>query len=124
MSKRMLLRLTLTGVLSASCVISLHAQPISAAQAKDHVGQQATVCDTVASTHYSRSTRGQPTFINLDKPYPDQVFTILIWGSDRGKFGAPETVYRDKHVCVTGTITSYRGVPEIVARDPSQVQIR
>jgi hypothetical protein len=27
---------------------------------------------------------------------------ILIWGSDRAKFGAPETKYKDASVCVTG----------------------
>jgi hypothetical protein len=26
---------------------------------------------------------------NLDEPYPRETFTILIWGSDREKFGAP-----------------------------------
>ncbi len=40
---------------------------------------------------------------------------------DRSKFGTPETEYRDKNVCVTGKITSYRGTPEIVATEPSQI---
>ena len=100
---------------------SLH---LTATSAKDHVGENATVCGHVASTHFASTTRGRPTFINLDKPYPNQIFTILIWGSDRGKFGAPETVYRDKTVCVSGSISSYRGVPEIVARDPGQISLQ
>ena len=29
---------------------------------------------------------------------------ILIWGSDRAKFGAPETKYKDAKVCVTGRV--------------------
>jgi hypothetical protein len=66
----------------------------------------------------------QPTFLNLDEPYPKEIFTILIWGSERPKFGQPEETYRDKGVCVTGKITSYRGVPEIVASDPGQIEIR
>ena len=41
----------------------------------------------VASAHYAERSKGQPTFINLDKPYPNAPFTVLIWGSDRGKFG-------------------------------------
>jgi hypothetical protein len=47
---------------------------------------------------------------------------VLIWGSDRSKFGAPEDSYADKHLCVTGQIKSYRGVPEIIAYDPSQIR--
>ena len=56
-----------------------------------------------------------------DEPYPKEIFTILIWGSYRTKFGAPETKYKEVVVCVTGKITSYRGTPEIVATEPSQI---
>lgn len=105
--------------------ISVHAQTkkITAAEAKNHVGEKATICGTVASTRYSDRSKGQPTFLNLDEPYPKQIFTILIWGSDRPKFGRPEETYRNKDVCVIGKITSYRGGPEIVASDPSQIQM-
>jgi len=97
---------------------------ISAAEAKNHVGERGTVCGEVASTHYAARSRGNPTFINLDRPYPDQIFTILIWGSDRPKFGDPEEMYRNKRVCATGKITDYKGVPEIVAYDPSQIKVQ
>ena len=102
-----------------------HAQTsISAAEAKNHVGERGTVCGEVASTHYAARSRGNPTFINLDKAYPDQIFTVLIWGSDRPKFGDPEEKYRNKHICVAGKISDYKGVPEIVAYDPSQINVR
>ncbi len=96
---------------------------LTAAEARNHVGENATVCGVVASTHYAATTRGRPTFLNIDKPYPNQIFTVLIWGSDRPKFGAPEQKYRDKNICVTGKITSYRDVPEIIAYDPEQIRI-
>lgn len=96
----------------------------TAAEAKQHIGERATVCGDVASTHYAARSRGNPTFINFDKPYPSEVFTLLIWGTDRPKFGEPEETYRSKHVCVTGPIGEYRGTPQIVAHDPSQVQIK
>lgn len=96
-------------------------QRIAAGDAKAHVGENATVCGTVASARFAASTKGQPTFLNLDKPYPNQVFTVLIWGNDRNKFGAPESTYRDKRICVTGKITEYRGVAEIIATEPSQL---
>jgi hypothetical protein len=41
---------------------------ISAAEAKDHVGETRTVCGKVVSTHYATSSKGQPTFLNLDEP--------------------------------------------------------
>jgi len=67
-------------------------------------------------------TKGQPTFLNLDKPYPNHVFTALIWGESRSKFGTPESDYRNKRICVTGAITEHRGVAEIVVNDPKQIK--
>jgi len=67
---------------------------LSVAEAKEHVGEVATVCGTVVSTRYAASTKGSPTFLNLDKAYPNQVFTIVIWGKDRSKFGRSEVDYR------------------------------
>jgi len=93
-------------------------------EAKDHVGEHATVCGTVASTRYAARSRGEPTFLNLDQAYPKQIFTIVIWGSDRSKFGDPTEKYKDKRVCVTGRIALYQGVAEIVASDPSQIEIQ
>jgi hypothetical protein len=95
---------------------------LAPADAKDHFGETASVCGTVVSTRYASSTKGQPTFLNLDKAYPNQVFTVLIWGSNRAKFGAPESEYKGKRICVTGKIENFRGVPEIVASDPQQVK--
>jgi DNA/RNA endonuclease YhcR with UshA esterase domain len=59
--------------------------------------------------------------LNLGKPYPNQVFTAVIWGSDRSKFGSPENSLNGKQVCVTGHIQLYRGKPEIVVRDTNQL---
>jgi DNA/RNA endonuclease YhcR with UshA esterase domain len=97
------------------------AAELTAQQAAGHVGETATVCGTVASTNYSVRTKGQPTFLNLDQPYPKQVFTVLIWGADRAKFGAPEVQYMGKRLCATGRIESYKGSAEIVATDPRQL---
>jgi hypothetical protein len=103
---------------------SQQAKRLRAVEAKDHVGEKSTVCGKVASTRYAVTTRGKPTFLNLDKPYPNQIFTILIWGENRKKFGTPEEKYRDKQVCVTGTIAEYRGTPEIVVSDPQSVELQ
>jgi hypothetical protein len=70
---------------------------LTAAEAKDRVGERATVCGEVASMRYAARSRGNPMFINLDKPYPYQIFIVLIWGNERQKFGNPEQDYRDKH---------------------------
>jgi hypothetical protein len=116
-------------VVLAFCLLTiptLHAQTkkITAAEAKDHIGDRATVCGKVVSTHYAKNSKGEPTFLNLDEPYPKEVFTILIWGSDRERFGSPEIEYKGLRVCVTGKITSYRGVPEIIATERGQIEVQ
>jgi DNA/RNA endonuclease YhcR with UshA esterase domain len=111
-------------VLTLAVSVAQAQKTLTAAEAKDHIGEKATVCGNVVSTRYATRSRGNPTFINLDKPYPDQVFTVLIWGSDRPKFGEPEQAYQHKRICVTGKISDYKGVPEIVANEPSQIRVQ
>jgi hypothetical protein len=94
---------------------------LSPNQAKDHIGEVQTVCGKVVSTRFASNSKGQPTFLNLDKPYPNEVFTILIWGENRSKFETPETKYNGTNVCVSGRISVYHGTPEIVATNPDQM---
>ena len=96
---------------------------LTAEEAADHIGSTATVCGTVASTKFADRSNGQPTYLNLDRPYPDQLVTVVIWGTDRTAFGKPESRYSGKSICVTGKIRSFRGRPQIMARDPSQIEV-
>jgi hypothetical protein len=106
--------LKIAAALAVAAALPIHAQTISSSEASQHIGQHETVCGEVAGEHTATSSRGTPTFINLDKPYPNPVFTILIWGDSRGDVGHfPDS----GKVCVTGTITEYRSRPEIVLRD-------
>ena len=77
-------------------------QKLSPSEAKQHIGEHATVCGAVASARFAQQSCGKPTFLNLDKPYPNQIFTVLIWGDDRAKFGTPESKYMNKKIFVSG----------------------
>lgn len=110
------------GLVAASVTIFGREQKLTSREAKYHVGQPATVCGRVASGRHTRA-RGNPTFLDLDKAYPNQPFTVLIWGKDRAKFRSPEETYRNKNICVTGRIGSDRGEPEMIISDPAQVSV-
>ena len=99
------------------------ASSITAGEAGEHIGETATVCGLVASSKHATSVRGEPTFLDFDKPHPQSPFTVVIWGSDRAAFGQPEVAYKGKRICVTGVVESYKGKPEIVARRPSQIEL-
>jgi DNA/RNA endonuclease YhcR with UshA esterase domain len=115
------LLLVLIGLVASSPVDAQ--KKLTASEAKEHFGENATVCGDVVSARYAESSKGQPTFLNLDKPYPNQIFTVVIWGSNRSKFKTPEDNYKDKKICVTGKITAYDGLPEIIAEDPKQIRV-
>jgi DNA/RNA endonuclease YhcR with UshA esterase domain len=101
--------------------LSAGAATLGPEDAAGHVGETATICGVVASAKFAASSRSQPTFLDLGRPYPNAPFTAVIFGDDRSKFGTPETSLRGKRLCVTGQIRDYRGKPEIILNDPSQL---
>ena len=96
---------------------------LSAKEAYSHVGEYATVCGKVVSTKYADRSNGEPTFLNLDKAYPNHIFTVVIWGENRAIFGKPERIYSGKKACAKGRISQYKGRPQIVATSPEQLWI-
>jgi DNA/RNA endonuclease YhcR with UshA esterase domain len=103
---------------------ALFLQPaaLSTADAKAHIGEQATVCGLVKSARWASNSNRKPTFLNLDEPYPKQSFTVVIYEDHRSDFTpAPEEQFKDKRICVTGKIEEFRGTPEIVVTAPSQI---
>jgi hypothetical protein len=89
-------------------------------QAKEHVGETGTVCGTVVAAQYLPDRPGRPTFLNIDKPYPDQRFNVVIWGEQRREFpldGKPEVVMLGKEICVSGEISAYVDWTQIAYAD-------
>ena len=93
--------------------------------AANHVGERGTLCGPVVDTRYATGSNGKPTFLNFDRDYPDHTLVVVIWGSDRGAFpNNPQTYYKGKEVCATGLVESYKGKPEIIARNGDQLEIQ
>ena len=95
---------------------------IDVKDAAKHVGETLTVCGKVFSTKLI--TPSNMTFLDLGGFHPDQLLTVVIKGEDRRKFtGQPEVDFKDKAICVTGTIIDYKGKPEIVLSDPKDIKL-
>jgi len=83
--------------------------------------RKATICGTVVSTH--KSQKGN-TFLNLDKSFPNQIFSITIWASDHVNFPfEPAEFLMDKKICVTGKITEYNGTPSLYLNNENNIEI-
>ncbi|MBI4727561.1 hypothetical protein HY768_10170 [candidate division TA06 bacterium] len=93
---------------------------ISWEDAGSHIGEYATVAGTIVAAHNS----GKACFLNFHPNYRIY-FTAVIFASSFNRFpSSPERYYLNKRVQVTGRIKEYKGKPEIILNDPSQISIQ
>jgi hypothetical protein len=96
---------------------------ISIDSVANHYGNMVTVCSKVYGTRLIALS--QTTLISLGAVDPNSLLTVVIFSRDRSNFKeAPETVYADKNICVTGTITKNNGKPEIIVSKPGDIIIQ
>jgi hypothetical protein len=92
-----------------------------------HAGEVRIVEGIVVTTYYAEKSKGNPTFLDFHDPY-EGYFKALIWDDNREKFiqafpPNPETYFLNKNVRIKGLIETYKGAPEIILNDPSQIWI-
>lgn len=91
-------------------------------QAQYHVGDEVTICGTVVSTRFS--SRSGNTYLNLDKQFPNQIFTVTIYKDDRKHFSyAPEEELDGVQICVTGKVETFKDVPGITVSKEKQIRL-
>lgn len=91
-------------------------------EAKGQIDKNCKVCGKVVSVKYSVKSKGMPTHINLDKKFPQHVFSATIWGSDRKNFSyAPEKELLGKNVCIRGKVMEYKKIPQITVTNEKQI---
>lgn len=82
-------------------------------QSKRYVGKgtEITVCGTVVSTRLSRKGN---LWMNIDKQFPNQIFSVYIKKEDLVNFTFdPEKEYANKQVCFDGKIQDFNGTPTV-----------
>lgn len=102
--------------------ITLDKGIINTIQAKYNIGTKSTVCGTVVSTKYNEKSGA--TFLNLDKKFPNQVFSVTIWKDKRANFSyMPEVNLQDRKVCITGIIESKNEIPTMNIANEKSIKI-
>ena len=89
---------------------------VDSEDAGDHQGESGIVCGTVVAAQYLPQAPGRPTFLNIDEPYPNQRFNVVIWGEQRRDFplsGKPEVVMIGREICTKGLIEGYKTYTQI-----------
>ncbi|MGA3088422.1 MAG: hypothetical protein ABSD75_07400 [Terriglobales bacterium] len=126
--KILMILICLAGLLPVASAQNAPPPPrVSPAEAKNHVGQAATVCGKVVDnkiSKYGLAGRGKPVSFDLDQPEPNPVFYFVTFGAHPGGPDEAIAAYKDKLVCVTGKITAAPGGggPFIMAADRTQIK--
>lgn len=80
-----------------------------------------TVCGTVVSTKLS--SKGN-VFLNLDKGFPNQIFTVTIFKDQLVNFTyAPQVELMGKVICVEGKVADFNGTPSMVIEHEKSVRL-
>lgn len=102
--------------------LSAISQTIPAEEVKNNVGKTVTVSGKVVDGAYLNSAYNKPTLLNIDKAFPNEIFTVVIYGENRRLFEYnPEEVLKGKIIVVTGKVTMYNGKPQIEVVKPNQI---
>ena len=114
-----LLAFILTGNLFLAQEAKTNSAPrITAAEATNHIDSQAIVIGKVVEVY----TTDKLVRLNLDKPFPKQPFTAVIFGSNTNLFSNLDKL-KGKTVEVSGKITEYRDKPQIILASTNQLRV-
>lgn len=124
-----LLAICMFGLAPLSLAQSVTPPRITASDAKNHLGEMATVCGKVVDSKVSKygiAGHGKPVSFDLDQPEPNPLFYFIAFGAQPAEPQEVVAAYTGKHVCVTGKITSVPtgGPPFIMAADRSQIKLQ
>lgn len=108
-------------VLTALALVAPVKSPptITPADAAKHVGEEVVVRGTISQIAV---TVNLTTHINFGGRYPDHIFTVTIFKAKQTLFPGVRD-YEGKVVEVQGLVHLYRGKPEIVLTEPTQIRL-
>lgn len=112
-----------TILLSVSAITANAAEPkIEAYKAPFHVGKSVMACGNLAEVKHLSNRH----YLNLDKRYPNQTLTILVWDRDyrwfEERFGKIDG-YVGKRFCVRGTVEEYKNNMQIQVKNPQFLRL-
>ncbi len=98
---------------------------VSWEDARDVIGEVVTVEGPVADTLHATASAGGPTILIVGRDAADpKRLAIVISAANREGFPqAPEELYADHTIRVTGRVDAYEGMLRIEATSPSDIEI-
>jgi hypothetical protein len=85
-------------------------------------GDSVVVCGKVFGGRFFSDSKDSLTLLNVGAAYPNQQLTLVIRPEVRKRFtGAPETLFKDKSVCIFGKVSMYNDKPQIILYREDQI---
>ena len=93
-------------------------------EASKHIGDSVHLVAQITGVRQLANIDRRPTFINLGKPYPNQLLTLVIWEEVRNQItdDLSEEKLKGGVVIVTGVIELFKDKPQIVIRNTKQLK--
>jgi hypothetical protein len=85
------------------------------------------VCVLGKVVSFKLASEGKFTnYINIDKPYPESVFTVVITNNYLEKLNLKIEDLKDKYIYVKGTITTYKNDPKQIPQiyNPLSIELK
>ena len=101
-------------------IVCCQAAPILPEEAKNHIGEDASVRGLVEQVSVSKKGHA---FLNFGDHYPKQIFTGFVPAQNVVSVGGEEFLrsLADNVVTISGKIELYKGKPEIVISSAAQI---
>jgi hypothetical protein len=97
---------------------------ITTSKVKDYMDKEVYVVGKVVS--FKLAAEGKNTnYINIDKPYPESIFTVVITNNYLEKLNIKIEDLNDKTIYIKGKITTYKNDPKQIPQifNPISIEI-
>jgi hypothetical protein len=95
---------------------------ITTAKVKDYMDKEVCVVGKVVS--FKLANEGKNTnYINIDKPYPESVFSVVISNNYLEKLNIKIEDLKDKNIYIKGKITTYKNDPKQIPQIYNPISI-
>lgn len=92
-------------------------------QAKRHMGNNKKIT-VIGKVVGASTTRNGHLFFNLDKNYPNQIFTVAVWKQNIVNFSYnPIEEWEGKEITITGKVADFDGIPTMIIEKENAVEI-
>lgn len=98
---------------------------ITTAKVNEYMDKEVCVLGKVVS--FKLASEGKFTnYINIDKPYPESVFTVVITNNYLEKLNIKIEDLKDKDIYIKGKITTYKNDPKQIPQiyNPISIEIK